>query len=113
MSINKISQLVATIVEYPYMDKMYPTSTGIPLVITEAYYYDPADIKSGVDVESYLSALLINNKLSFIVENETFGGNRNDPAPGVVKELKLSYLYNGITSTMICKEKSTVTLQAY
>ena len=111
MPINKATQLVATIVEHPYLDKECPTVLPVPLVIDSAIYYNPANQAQSLDVEPYISGLIIDNRVSFIVENETFGGNRNDPAPRIVKMLRLTYSYNGITTTMTCKEKSTVILQ--
>ncbi len=113
MPVNKITQLVATVIDYPYLDKDRPVPAAIPLVIDTAIYYNPADLSVVLNVEPYLSALIVNNRLSFIVENDVFGGNRNDPAPGIVKELKLTYVYNGIKSTLVCKEKATVVLQGY
>ena len=111
MPINKITQLTATVIEYPYLDKEYLTLNPVPLIIDSAIYYNPRNPAQSIDVEPFISALVINNKVSFIVENETFGGHRNDPAQGIVKALKITYTYNGITATMLCKEKSTVILQ--
>ena len=113
MPINKTTQLTATVIEYPYLEKEFPTPIPLPLVIESAIYYDPDMPQSSIDVEPFLSKLNLNNQLSFIVENDLFGGNRNDPAPGKVKELKLTYFYNGIRSTLVCKEKATVILQGY
>ncbi len=113
MSIAKTTQLIATILEYPYNDKLRPSSIPVPLIIDEAVYFDPNDPSNALNVEPYLNQLVINNQLSFIVENETFGGNRIDPAPGRVKELRLTYSYNGILTTLLCKEKATVILQGY
>jgi len=113
MPLNKVTQLVATVIDHPYKDKEAPVKIPMPLIIDSAIYYDPKDLSVVLDVEPYLSRLLVNNKLSFIVENDLFGGNHNDPAPGIVKELKLTYSYNGIKSVLVCKEKATVVLQAY
>ncbi len=113
MPVKKVTQLNVSVVEYPYMDKEFPVSPASPLVIESAIYYDPADRSVVLDVEPFLSPLLVNNRLAFVVENDAFGGNRHDPAPGVVKELKLVYRYNGISSTLVCREKSTVVLHAY
>ncbi len=113
MPINKISQLVATVIDYPYLDSEYPVMIPLPLIIDSAIYYDPSMPSNSLDVEPYLSPLILNNHLSFVVENDTFGGNRTDPARGKVKELKITYSYNGIKSTMICKEKATVVLQCF
>ena len=113
MPIKKVSQLVATVIDYPYLEAEMPVSMPVPLIIDSAIYYDPSTPNNTLDVEPYLTPLIFNNHLTFIVENETFGGNRNDPARGKVKELKITYSYNGIKSTMICKEKATVVLQCF
>ncbi len=113
MPIAKTTQLTATILEYPYNDKLRPSSMPVPLIIDEAIYFDPNEPSNFVNVEPSLNKLVINNQLSFIVENDTFGGNRIDPAPGRVKELRLTYSYNGILSTLLCKEKATVILQGF
>lgn len=113
MPINKVSQLVATVIDYPYLDVDYPVIKALPLIIDSAIYYDPSVPNDSLDVEPYLTPLILNNQLSFVVENDTFGGNRTDPARGKVKELKVTYSYNGIKSTMICKEKATVLLQCF
>lgn len=113
MPVNKVSQLTATIVNYPYLEKEHPVAIPVPLMIEKAVYYNPAQPSDALDVEPYLSRLVVNNRLEFIVENEVFGGNRNDPAPGVVKELHISYSYNGIKSEFVCKEKATVVILAY
>jgi hypothetical protein len=110
---TKVSQLTATVIEYPYNDKLLASAMPIPLVIIAALYYDPKQPGNCLNVEPHLSPLAINNKLAFIAENDTFGGNRNDPAPGCVKELKITYSYNGIQSTLTCKEKASVILHAY
>lgn len=113
MAINKVSQLVATVIDYPYLDIDYPVIKPIPLLVDSAIYYDPSEPANSLDVEPYLTPLIHNNQLSFVVENETFGGNRTDPARGKVKELRITYTYNGIKSTMTCKEKATVLLQCF
>ena len=113
MPIKKITQLVATVIDYPYLDEEHPVAIPTPLIIDSAIYYDPSHPSNYIDVEPFLSRLVVYNKLAFILENEVFGGNRNDPAPGKVKELKITYSYNGITSTLICKEKASVILQGY
>lgn len=113
MPVKKVSQLVATVIDYPYLEAEMPVPIPVPLVIESAIYYDPSAPEKSIDVEPYLTPLIFNNHLTFIVENETFGGNRTDPARGKVKELKITYGYNGIKSTMICKEKATVVLQCY
>ncbi len=113
MPLSKVTQLVATVIDHPYKEKLAATKIPVPLYIESAIYYDPADLSVVLDVEPYISPLLLNNHLSFVVENDLFGGDHNDPAPGVVKELKLVYNYNGIKSTLICREKATVVLQAY
>lgn len=113
MPIKKTSQLVATVIDYPYLDEELPVAMPLPLMIESAIWYDPSNPGSSTDVEPYLTPMIFNNQLSFIAENDTFGGNRNDPAHGKVKELKITYSYNGIKSTMICKEKATVILQCY
>lgn len=113
MPINKISQLVATVIDYPYLDVDYAVIKPVPLIIDSAIYYDPSAPDNSLDVEPFLTPLIFNNQISFIVENATFGGNRTDPARGKVKELKITYSYNGIRSTMICKEKATVALQCF
>lgn len=105
--------MIATVIDYPYLDSELPVPIPVPLMIESAIYYDPASPGSSVNVEPYLTPLIYNNQLSFIVENDTFGGNRNDPSRGKVKELKITYSYNGIKSTMVCKEKATVVLQCY
>ncbi len=111
MPIKKTTQLVATVIDYPYLDADFPVAMPLPLVIDSAIYYDPSNPSHSIDVEPYLTPLIFNNHLSFVVENDTFGGNRTDPARGKVKELKITYSYNGIKSTMVCKEKATVILQ--
>ena len=113
MPINKITQLVATVIDYPYLDAELPAAIPTPLVIDSAIYYDPSKPDNFIDVEPFLSKLVIYNKLAFIVENAVFGGNRNDPAQGKVKQLKITYTYNGITSTLVCKEKASVVIQGY
>ena len=110
---NKITQLSATVINYPYMDKEYPVAIPVPLIIESAMFYNPSKPEECIDVEPFLNKLLVNNRLEFIVENETFGGNRNDPSPGIVKALKITYLYNGIRSELLCKEKSTVILLGF
>ena len=113
MPINKVTQLVATVIDYPYLDAEYPVAIPTPLIIESAMYYDPQKPGEGIDVEPFLSRLVIYNKLAFIVENAVFGGSRNDPAEGKVKELKITYSYNGILSTLVCKEKASVLIQGY
>ena len=113
MAIAKITQLTATVIEYPYNDKLLQSAPPVPFIVDEAIYFDPENSDNFLDVEPYLNKLVVNNRLSFIVENETFGGNRNDPASGRVKVLRLTYSYNGILSTLLCKEKASVVLQGY
>ena len=113
MPLTKVTQLAVTVIEQPYKEKEAPAKIPIPLYIDSAVYYAPNDLSVVLNVEPYLSPMLVNNRLAFVVENELFGGNHNDPAPGVVKELKLTYCYNGIKSTLICKEKGTVVIHAY
>jgi len=113
MPITKTTQLSATVINYPYLDKERPVAGNMPLVIESALYYNPDLPTQQLDVEPYITRLLVNNRLEFIVENETFGGNRSDPAPGIVKAFRMVYRYNGIRSELECKEKSTVVLLAY
>ena len=45
------------------------------------------------DVTDIIQKLVIDNKLSFDISNNIFGG---DPLPNIVKYLNISYEYNGL-----------------
>lgn len=69
------------------------------LVIHKATY-------SGVDVTAILQGLIRNNKLVLKAGNDLFG----DPAPGVKKNLEISYSYNNIQYIISVEEGGVVSI---
>lgn len=112
---SKVTQLVATIIQHPFSEVhpniIYPHSEPKPLVINKAIYYTQTAKEKGKNVTSILNALVINNKLTFIVDDALL---TNAELKGyIMKELEIKYTYNRITSTIICNEGDTVILQGY
>lgn len=62
---------------------------------------------SWMDVAPVLRAKIQDGKLQISVTNEQLGG---DPAPGVVKKMELTYLYNGRTYSKTISETEMVSL---
>jgi hypothetical protein len=113
--IEKVTQIVTTVIQNPFTYNGWemPVSPIKPLVINSAFYYDPADKSSGINVASCLNQLISGNRLQFIVSNSIFEDCGGDPAKFLMKELEIIYTYNDVTATIICKEMDTVIIQAY
>jgi hypothetical protein len=75
------------------------------LVIVKAVYGDLAGGKTD-DVTEQLADLVRKNKLTTKADNETFG----DPAEGVVKRLKVDYLFDGKRQTKTVGENETLAI---
>ncbi len=83
--------------------KTSPAPTGKLLSLVKAEY--GAKDKS-VDVTDKLRAMIENNRLSFTAGNQLAG----DPAPGVVKTLKLTYRLGEEEKTVVVPENEDLTL---
>jgi hypothetical protein len=83
------------------------TTTAAPgLVITKAVYGDLPDGPSA-DVTAKVATLAKHNALSVAATNDNF----DDPAPNIVKKLRVDYTYDGIAHTRIVEENATLTIQ--
>lgn len=77
---------------------------GLEIQKAEYGYFLPDGIR---DVTSFVRTQLENNNLMVSVNNESYGG---DPAPGVVKELRIKYRSGGKVRRMVIAENASATL---
>jgi len=75
------------------------------LVILKAVYGDLAGGKTD-DVTQQVADLVRKNALTVKADNDTFG----DPANGVVKKLRVDYLFDGARKTRTIAENQTLTI---
>ena len=75
------------------------------LVIVKAVYGNLAGGKTD-DVTEQVADLVWKNKLTVKADNETFG----DPAGGVVKKLRVDYLFDGVRKSKTVGENQTLTI---
>ena len=75
------------------------------LFISKAFYGDLAG-KKGDDVTDQVKKLVRKNSLSVKADNDTFG----DPAPNVVKKLRVVYTFDGLRKSKIVGENDTLTI---
>jgi hypothetical protein len=75
------------------------------LFIHKALYGDLTNNKAD-DVTDQLRALVSKNTLSVKADNETFG----DPAPNVVKKLRVDYTFDGVKKSKSVAENGTLTI---
>lgn len=75
------------------------------LFISKAFYGDIAG-KKGDDVTDQIKKLIVKNALSVKADNDTFG----DPAPNVVKKLRVVYTFDGMRKSKIVAENETLTI---
>ncbi len=75
------------------------------LFIRKAVYGDLANNKSD-DVTEQVANLVRKNTLSLKADNETFG----DPAPNVVKKLRIDYTFDGVKKSKTVAENETLTV---
>jgi hypothetical protein len=75
------------------------------LFISKAQYGDLAGKKAD-DVTDQIKALIRKNALSVKADNDTFG----DPAPNVVKKLRVVYTFDGVRKSKTVAENETLTI---
>lgn len=75
------------------------------LFISKAQYGDLAHNQAD-DVTDQVKALIRKNALSVKADNETFG----DPAPNVVKKLRVVYTFDGMRKSKTVAENETLTI---
>jgi hypothetical protein len=75
------------------------------LLIRKAVYGDLANNKTD-DVTDQVQGLVRKNTLSIKADNDTFG----DPAPNVVKKLRIDYTFDGTQKSKTIPENGTLTI---
>lgn len=71
--------------------------------------YEPTDGTGRVDVTEKVRAMVLEDTLGLVANNETFG----DPFFGKVKQLRLEYKLGGVSKSVILKENEPLEIPSY
>jgi hypothetical protein len=77
-----------------------------PLVITNAIYSE-MQLDSPLDVTQKVSSLVNSGTLTINATNSTMG---SDPAPNIIKGLRVDYTFEGVAASKLVRERETLTL---
>ena len=77
-----------------------------PLVMTNAIYSE-MQLDSPIDVTQKVSTLVNGGTITIDANNTTMG---SDPAPNVIKGLRVDYTFDGIATSKLVRERETLTL---
>ncbi len=77
-----------------------------PLVIGETIYSE-MQLDNPIDVTQKVSTLVNDGTLTIGATNDAMG---SDPAPNVIKGLRVDYTFNGIAASKLVRERETLTL---
>ena len=102
----KVSYTLDGVYRSKTVDEGQTLDISTRLFIRKAVYGDSASGKTA-DVTEQVADLVRKNSLSVPAGNELFGG---DPAPGVVKQLRVDYTFDGIDKTKTVREGQTLTI---
>jgi hypothetical protein len=101
----KVSYSIDGIFRSKTVDEGETLDISTRLVIVKAVYGDLAGGKTA-DVTEQLSDAVRKNKLTIKADNDTFG----DPAQGVVKHLRVDYLFDGTRKSRTIGENQTLSI---
>lgn len=77
-----------------------------PLVINNAIYSE-MQLDSPIDVTQKVASLVDSGTLTINATNDTLG---SDPAPNIVKGLRVDYTFDGVAASKLVRERETLTL---